>query len=158
MLAFLQSHQVEFWIALGALALIIELTVLGAGSFVLLFMGLGALATGAVMAGGLLPELWVAGAGAFGGLSCFFGVALWRPLRRFSEGEKPPPGQGSDFLGLRFKLPEPLVAGGSVSIRYSGVSWELVSQDLKENESLDQGCEVIVVGVEPGRFMVALEP
>ena len=63
MLAFLQSHQVEFWIALGALALIIELTVLGAGSFVLLFMGLGALATGAVMAGsGLLPELWVAGA------------------------------------------------------------------------------------------------
>ena len=119
MLTFLQGHQVEFWIALGALALIIELTVLGAGSFVLLFMGLGALATGALIAGGLLPELWVAGAGAFGGLSCFFGVALWRPLRRFSDGEKPPPGQSSDFLGLRFKLPEPLVAGGSVSIRYS---------------------------------------
>lgn len=154
MLTFLQGHQVEFWIALGALTLIIELTVLGAGSFVLLFMGLGALATGALIAGGLLPELWVAGAGAFGGLSCFFGVALWRPLRRFSEGEKPPPGQSSDFLGLRFRLPEPLVAGGSVSIRYSGVTWELVSPDLEANESLDQGLEVTVVGVEPGRFMV----
>ena len=67
MLAFLQS-QVEFWIALGALALIIELTVLGAGSFVLLFMGLGALATGALIAGDSFPSSGLRG-GGLGGLS-----------------------------------------------------------------------------------------
>lgn len=154
MLAFLHNHQVEFWIALGAVALIVELTILGASSFVLIFVGLGALATGALMGLGLLPEQWVAGAGAFGGLSCLMGVALWRPLRRFSEGDKPSPGQSSDFLGLRFTLSEPLGPGGTVKVRYSGVSWDLLCPSLPE-EGLKPGEEVVVVGVEPGRFIVS---
>lgn len=154
MLSYLHAHQVEFWIALGAVALIVELTLLGASSFVLLFIGLGALATGALMALGVLPALWVAGAGAFGGLSCLIGAALWRPLRRFSEGDRPPPGQSSDFLGLRFTLSEALKPGGAVHLRYSGVGWELVCFEL-EGEGLKAGEEVVVTGVEPGRFIVA---
>lgn len=155
MLSYLHTHQVEFWTALGAVALIVELTLLGASSFVLLFIGLGALATGALMALGVLPELWVAGAGAFGALSCLIGVALWRPLRRFSEADRPPPGQSSDFLGLRFTLSEALKPGGTVPIRYSGVGWALVCPTLKEGEALVAGSTVVVVGVEPGRFIVA---
>lgn len=154
MLSYLHAHQVEFWIALGAVALIVELTLLGASSFILLFVGLGALATGALMALGLIPAEWIAGAGAFGGLSCLMGVALWRPLRRFSEGDPPPPGQSSDFLGLRFTLSEALRPGGSVAVRYSGVTWDLVSPTLRE-EGVKAGEEVVVVGVEPGRFIVS---
>jgi len=150
MFAYLHAHQVEFWFALGAVALIIEITILGAGSFVLLFMGIGALATGLLMALGLLPELWVAGAGAFGGLSCLFGVVLWRPLRRFSEGGVPRAGQSSDFLGIRFLLKEDLKAGEAVSLRYSGVTWSLVGSGLTGAEVIPAGSEVEVVGVEPG--------
>jgi len=74
MFAYLHAHQVEFWFALGAVALIIEITILGAGSFVLLFMGIGALATGLLMALGLLPELWVAGL-----------IPTWNCLRKRSS-------------------------------------------------------------------------
>ena len=155
MLTYLHANQLEFWFAVGALALIIEITLLGAGSFVLLFMGLGAMATGLLMALGLLPEQWVFGAGAFGALSCVLGIALWRPLRRFSEGRKPEPGQSSDFLGLRFTLEEPLGAGASVALRYSGVTWALVCSSLAPDEAIPAGREVEVVGLEPGKFFVA---
>ena len=61
MLEYFNENQASFWFALGALALIVELLVLGMSTIILFMLGIGALATGTLMYLGILGEGWLLG-------------------------------------------------------------------------------------------------
>ena len=49
MLEYFNENPESFWFALGALALVIELLVLGMSTIILFMLGLGAIATGTLI-------------------------------------------------------------------------------------------------------------
>ncbi len=66
LIEYINQHQGEFWIAVGFAILILEGILLGLATGILLFVGLGALATGLLMLMGVLPETWLAGFASIG--------------------------------------------------------------------------------------------
>ena len=85
MLEYFNENQASFWFALGALALIVELLVLGMSTIILFMLGIGALATGTLMYLGILGEGWLLGTAVTGIIAFAAGVLLWKPLKRYQE-------------------------------------------------------------------------
>ena len=54
---------------------------------VLLFVGLGALATGLMMLAGILPETWLAGFASIGISSAVITALLWQPFKHL-QGDR----------------------------------------------------------------------
>ena len=89
LLEYFSENQASFWFALGALALVIELAVLGMSTIILFLIGLGALVTGLLVYLGIVPSGWLAGFAVMGITSFVLGVALWKPLKKYQTAEPP---------------------------------------------------------------------
>jgi len=154
MIEYINSHLSGFWVAVGFLLLVLEALIFGFSTIVFLFAGIGALVTGLLMMGGILPETWVAGISAFGIATGAASAALWKPLRALQErgGEDTRP--QSDLQGLEFRIEQPLRRGRPGSYRYSGIDWKLELDDRCGEDEIPAGSKVRVVSVAVGRFRV----
>jgi membrane protein implicated in regulation of membrane protease activity len=151
---YINSHHGEFWIALGFLLLIIEVLVMGMASGVLLFAGLGALATGLLMLAGILPTTWLAGVASVGVSSGIITALLWRPLRRLQGGHAPVRDHSSDFIGLEFVLEQEITSRQPGQTRYSGVTWRVELDPDAGVEAIAAGQRVAVTSLDAGIFRV----
>ena len=124
-LDYINHHHGEFWVAVGFLLLAIEVLVMGMASGVLLFAGLGALATGILIQVGVLPETWVAGVSSLGISSGVITILLWKPLRRIQGNRAPGKDTSSDLIGLEFVAEQDVTALTPGSQRYSGIQWRV---------------------------------
>jgi membrane protein implicated in regulation of membrane protease activity len=151
---YIQSHQAEFWIAIGFLLLAIEVLVMGFSTLFLFFIGLGALVTGFLMTSGLLPETWTAGISSLGICSAIVAGALWQPLHRMQGKRTPKKDVSSDFTGLEFVLEHEITTTAPGTKRYSGINWKVEIDSGAGVESVPAGQRVVVASVDVGLFRV----
>jgi membrane protein implicated in regulation of membrane protease activity len=111
------------WIAVGAILLVLELTLIAA-DFYLVFLGVAALVIGILTLAGLLTAAWLQWS-AFGILAAFsmltFRRWVYERLRRRLPDMKPGP------VGKSVILPAELKPGESCRLEYCGSSWSAVN-------------------------------
>lgn len=145
----LNQHLAESLMVLGLALLAVEVLILGFATFVLFFIGLAALSTGLMMYLGLLGQDMFSALASLAVLSALFALLLWKPLKNMQAKGKPVQVQ-SDLIGHQFAVTEALQPGKSFEYRYSGIAWQVHSQ-----QHLTAGQTVQVVKVSVGRLDVA---
>ncbi len=111
------------WIAVGAILLVLELTLIAA-DFYLVFLGIAALVIGVLTLSGILTAAWLQWL-AFAALAAFSMVTFRRWVyeklrRRLPDLEAGP-------AGKTVVLPAELKPGESCRLEYSGSSWSAVN-------------------------------
>ncbi|CAM4204802.1 NfeD family protein [Pseudoalteromonas byunsanensis] len=147
-MAFVLDNLAQSLIIVGILALVIEVAVLGFATFVLLFLGLSLIFSGTMMYAGLLSEDWLSALWVNAVLTFVLALILWKPLLRLqqSSSEK---ALGSDFADIDFVLEADLNAEHKQYHSYSGIQWQ-----LKSEQPISKGTRVKVVKKEVGVMWV----
>lgn len=154
MIEYIQTHQSGFWIATGFILLAAEALVFGFTTIIFLFAGIGALATGLLMAAGILPETWIAGTSSFGIATGIISVLLWKPMRRLQNDNVSSRSHSSDLIGYEFVLQDDISPMSTGSHRYSGVDWKIELDSSASVERISAGQRVVVASVDAGIFRV----
>ena len=146
--AFLHLPLSQWLFILGIGLLVIEIVFLGFATFVLFFVGLAMLVTGALMALGVLPEGINIAVIAVSLLSIAAAIVLWKPLKNIqspTEEENIEVG----FVGHRFQLDADIAPDQPGSYAYSGIVWVVVS-----DRAIAKATSVKVVQADVGQLTV----
>jgi membrane protein implicated in regulation of membrane protease activity len=154
MIEYFDTHQYAFWFTLGFGLLVVEALVFGFTSGVVLFTGIGALLTGGLLWGGVLPASWLNGIACFGVCSSVSAALLWKPLLKFQNYDVPEKDNSSDMVGRKFRLEQDVSPARPGSTRYSGVEWRVEIDARADCESIAAGTRVEVTSVDAGVFRV----
>jgi len=138
----------ESLIIAGLALLVIEVVVLGFSSFVLFFVGLAALVAGGLMALAVVPDSMLSALSSVGVLTALLAMLLWRPLKSM-QGKVESKKVTSDLVGHSFILNEAVSMTKNPAYRYSGIEWNLSSE-----QELSAGTLVEVTGVAVGKFII----
>lgn len=142
------AHLAQSFIVLGLILLAIEVLVLGFSTFVLFFIGVGAIATGALIALGVIPETFLNSLLITAIISAAVALISWKPMKKMQNKVELKQVK-NDMVGHQFVLTEDLLIGQTVTHRYSGINWQ-----VKAKEQLSAGTEVKIIGVEVGLLTV----
>jgi membrane protein implicated in regulation of membrane protease activity len=142
------NNLAESLIIVGLALLVIEVVVLGFSTFVLFFVGLAAVITGGLMSTGVLPDSMLSALSSIGVLTALLAIFLWRPLKSMQNNVERKK-VTSDLVGHSFILNDAVSMSSNPVYRYSGIDWQLSS----ENE-LSVGTLVEVTGVAVGKFII----
>ena len=146
--AFLHLPLSQWLFILGIGLLVIEIVFLGFATFVLFFVGLAMLVTGALMAMGVLPEGINIAVITVSLLSIAAAIVLWKPLKNIqspTEEENIEVG----FVGHRFQLDADIAPDQPGSYAYSGIVWVVVS-----DRAIAKATSVKVVQADVGQLTV----
>jgi len=154
MIEYFNSNQHAFWFTLGFALLVLEALVFGFTSGVVLFTGIGALLTGGLLWGEVLPASWLYGVACFGICSGVSAALLWKPLLNFQNFDVPEKDNSSDMIGYRFRLEQDISLARPGSTRYSGVDWRVEIDPDDDCETITAGTRVAVTSVDAGVFRV----
>ncbi len=133
----------------GLAILALEVIVFSLSTFVLFFVGLGALITGLMMWLGILPQTMIAALGGIGLISGGLAIILWKPLKNFQNQVEDKP-TSNDLVGLTFMLETDIGPGQPGTHAYSGITWRVVA-----SQHIAAGTRVQVVKTEVGELSVA---
>ena len=158
MIEYINSHMPGFWITLGFALLAAEVLLFGLTTIILIFAGLGALATGLLMMTGLLAQTWLAGIASFGLATGVVSVLLWKPLKSMQDQGSVKRKPSSDLVGFEFVLEQDISKTEPGRYRYSGVDWKVRIATASDADQISQGERVTVVSVEVGEFNVLRAP
>jgi membrane protein implicated in regulation of membrane protease activity len=154
MIEYFNSNQHALWFTLGFALLVVEALVFGFTSGVVLFTGIGALVTGGLLWGEMVPASWLNGIACFGISSGVSAALLWKPLLRFQNFDVPEKDNSSDMIGHRFRLEQDVSLTQPGSTRYSGVDWRVEIDPDCDRDVLVAGTPVVVTSVDAGVFRV----
>ena len=141
---FFANNLPQSLFVIGLILLVIEVAVLGFSTFVLFFVGLASMATGALVYIGVIPDNLLSASFSTGLLTMFIALVLWKPLKRM-QSKVSRKKVKSEFIDHQFVLKEPVSPTLSPKHHYSGVEWSLVSE-----EPIDAGTRVEVIEAEVG--------
>ncbi|MDG0996692.1 MAG: NfeD family protein [Gammaproteobacteria bacterium] len=144
----ISNNLSESLIMAGLALLVIEVVILGFSTFVLFFVGLAALIAGGLMAVGVVPNSMLSALSSVGVLTAILAVLLWRPLK-YMQANVETKKVTSDLVGHSFILNEAVSMTKNPAYRYSGIDWNLSSE-----EELLAGTLVEVTTVAVGKFIV----
>ena len=144
------SHLPQALIVIGLSLLAVDILLLGFSTFVLFFLGIGAIASGILMAMGLIPETLLSSLLATAIISTFITLVGWKPMQRLQNRVELKQ-IDNDMIGHQFVLTEELTIGQTVTHRYSGIDWQ-----VKAKEQLAAGTEVKIIAIEVG--LLTVEP
>lgn len=145
----LASNFASLLIFLGIILLVIEVGLLGFAVFLLFFIGLACIATGALIMVGVVDDTLVSAFGSIALFSMLFAVALWKPLKKIQDSTEAHSVKG-DFIGHRFRLQQDVSSQRYGSYRLSGIEWQ-----VRSDSPLAAGTEVEIIKVEVGLLTVA---
>jgi inner membrane protein len=111
------------WIAVGAILLVLELTLIAA-DFYLVFLGVAALVIGMVTLGGFLAAAWLQWL-VFAALAAFFMVTFRRWV--YEKLRRKMPVVNSGPVGQTLVLSAELKPGESCRLEYCGSSWSAIN-------------------------------
>jgi len=154
MIEYFDTHQYAFWFTLGFGLLVLEALVFGFTSGVVLFTGIGALLTGGLLWGEVLPASWLNGIACFGICSSLSAALLWKPLLKFQNFDVPEKDNSSDMVGHKFRLEQDISLTHPGSTRYSGVEWRVEIDTAAASDAIAAGTPVVVTSVDAGVFRV----
>ena len=144
----INDNLFESLIIAGLALLVIEVVVLGFSTFVLFFVGLAAVVAGGLMAFGVVPDSMLSAFSSVGVLTALLAMLLWSPLKSM-QGKVESKKVTSDLVGHSFILNEAVSMTKNPAYRYSGIEWNLSSE-----QELSPGTLVEVTGVAVGEFIV----
>ena len=144
----ISNNLSESLIMAGLALLVIEVVVLGFSTFVLFFVGLAAMAVGGLITVGVVPNSMLSALSSLGVLTAFLAILLWRPLKSI-QGNVESKKVTSDLVGHSFIINEAVSMSKNPAYRYSGIDWNLSSE-----QELSAGTLVEVTGVTVGKFIV----
>lgn len=147
---YILSNLPQTLIVLGLILLAIEVLVLGFSTFFLFFIGIGAIATGILMAMGLIPETVLDSLLATAIISTVVALVSWKPMKNIQNKVDLNP-VNNDMVGHQFVLPDELLIGKTITHRYSGIDWQ-----VKAEEPLTAGTPVRIIKIEVG--LLTVEP
>jgi membrane protein implicated in regulation of membrane protease activity len=142
------NNLAESLFILGILLLVIEVAVLGFSTFVLFFVGCGAVITAGLLYVGIIPDTGLAAMFSMGLLTALSAVLLWKPLKNMQKNVDTTPAKG-DLVGHSFVLVEDVAPELSPEYHYSGIDWK-----LKASEHLVAGTQVEVIQADVGVFHI----
>lgn len=145
----LASNFSTLLIFLGIVLLVIEVGLLGFSVFLLFFVGLACMVTGALIMVGLVNDTLIAAFGSIAFFTLLFAVVLWKPLKKIQDSAESNTVKG-DFIGHPFTLAQDVSSNRYGSYRLSGIEWKVRSET-----PLPAGTEVEIVRVEVGLLTVA---
>lgn len=151
---YFHAQPEALWYALGFAMLAIEAGILGLGSGVLLFAGLGAVSTGLLISVGILSGTQVSAIAAFVILSSLWTVILWRVFRKLQSRKPSPPPPASDFVGHRFVLKGAISHTETANERFSGIVWRVELDPEATIDTVAAGQRVRVTSLDAGIFRV----
>jgi len=154
MIEYFNSNQHAFWFTLGFALLVLEALVFGFTSGVVLFTGIGALLTGGLLWGDVLPASWLYGIASFGICSSISAALLWKPLLKFQNFDVPEKDNSSDMIGYRFRLGQDISLQQAGTTRYSGIDWRVEIDPADDCDAIAAGTRVVVTSVDAGVFRV----
>jgi inner membrane protein len=143
MVEYFSQHLDYFFYALAGICLLVDLSILGM-SGPLLFIGIGALITGAFLSLGLL-EHFSASLAVFAGFSAASAALLWAPLKRLQNKEVGPE-ITSDMVGKIIPASARITKTDG-RVYYSGVEW-LARLDSSSDEPIEAETQVRVTSVD----------
>jgi membrane protein implicated in regulation of membrane protease activity len=142
------NNLAESLLILGILLLAIEIVVLGFSTFVLFFVGCGAVITAGLLYVGIIPDTGLAAMFSTGLLTALSAVLLWKPLKNMQTDVDVTPAKG-DLVGHSFVLAEDVAPELTPEYHYSGIDWK-----LKASEYLVAGTQVEVIQADVGVFHI----
>ena len=145
---YILENLAQSYIVLGLLLLTVEVTVFGFSTFVLFFVGIACMITGALMMLGIVGETVLSSLLITAVLSVVVAVVSWRPLKKFQNTVLATT-VDNDMIGHSFFLSEDLMVGKTTTHRYSGIDWQ-----LQAKEDLVLGTEVSIIEVRVGILIV----
>ena len=132
----------------GLILLAIEVAVLGFSTFVLFFVGLAAMATGALVYIEILPNSLLSASLSTGVITVVAALVLWKPMKRMQSKVSTKKAK-SEFAEHQFFLTESVSPTQSPKYRYSGVEWSLVSEEF-----IEAGTKVEMTEAEVGKLHI----
>lgn len=148
---YLLNNHGNLLYVIGAISLVVELFILGM-SGPLLFFALACISTGVLVSVGLLTT-WEHEVLFVGILSIIIAATLWKPLKKLQGGSGPAPiDTSSDMIGLTVPISQK-VNQSEGTIRYSGISWQARLSSESNEDSIDIGNNVKIIGVQ-GNVMI----
>ncbi|WP_394180234.1 NfeD family protein [Marinomonas posidonica] len=145
---FFTENLVQSFLVVGLILLVIEVAVLGFTTFFLFFAGVAAIATSVLLYADVIPNTLLSSLMSTGVLTLVAALVLWRPLKAMQANVSRKKAQG-DLVGHQFVLQDRVSANESPSYSYSGVKWQLISQ-----QPLEAGTRVEVTEAEVGMFHI----
>jgi len=145
---YILSHLSQTFIVFGLIFLAIEVLVLGFSTFVLFFIGIGAIITGLLMAIGFIPETLLNSLLITAIVSLLVALLSWKPMKRM-QNKVELKQVDNDVIGHQFVLTNELTIGKTITHRYSGINWQ-----VKAKEALPAGAEVEIIAMEVGLLTV----
>ena len=142
------NNLAESLLILGILLLVVEVAVLGFSTFVLFFVGCGAVITAGLLYVGIIPDTWLAAMFSTGLLTALSAVLLWKPLKNMQTKVDTTAAKG-DLVGHRFILVEDVAPELTAVYHYSGIDWK-----LNASEYLVAGTQVEVIQADVGVFHI----
>ncbi len=145
---YISNHLVELLIVVGLAVLAIEIMVLGFSTFILFFVGVALVLTGALVFIGIIPETLLSAILSTAILTAVLALLLWNKLKELQKHTEKKKAK-SDLIGMRLLLEQDLVPGEKHYYRFSGVQWE-----LRCDRAVNKGSEVQVQDLEVGIMYV----
>jgi len=150
---YINTHQAEFWIMLGFVLLVLEVS-MGLVTGLLLFGGIGAILTGLLMMAGILNETWEVGMASTAICSAICSFALWKPLKKLQNIDVPKKDNSSDLVGYEFILQQDINLLSPGTTQYSGIEWKVEIYKDAGVDEISAATRVSVCSVEVGKFKV----
>lgn len=142
------ENPAQSLITLGIVLLIIEVVVMGFSTFILTFVGLSAIISGALIYFGVLPETLFSILISNAVLSSLLAALLWKPLKQFQNNESKQTVK-NDLIGIEFVVTADIDANTPSQHRLSGVDWQ-----VKSLEPISAGSSVVVEKADVGVLWV----
>jgi membrane protein implicated in regulation of membrane protease activity len=136
-------------IVLGFVLLAVEVLVFSFSVFILFFLGLACIVSGALLWTPLLPSSPAVAFILVAFFTVVFAVTLWKPLKKMQNSGIHHNIKG-DFIGHSFVLASDCSETEASTTRMSGVEWK-----VRSKQPIAAGTMVHVVKVEVGELTVA---
>ena len=143
------EYLAQGFILIGILLITIEVLVFGFASVILLFVGAAMIVSGCAMLLGFLETSWLWAFSSTSGLTFIFSLAFWKPLKAM-QNKVDHKETKTEFSDKTFVLEEDVDVQGDSQYQYSGVMWQLKSQ-----QAIQQGTLVKVDKIEVGVLWVS---
>ena len=143
------EYLAQGFIILGIILITVEVLVLGLSTFVLLFAGVAMILSGSLMVFELIETSWIWAFSATTAFTFLLSVLCWKPLKAMQNKVEVSESK-TEFSDKEFVLEHDVDINGESQYQYSGIMWQLKSQN-----EISKGTLVKVDKIEVGVLWVS---
>lgn len=143
------DYLAQGFIILGIILITVEVLVLGLSTFVLLFAGVAMILSGSLMVFELIETSWIWAFSSTTAFTFLLSILFWKPLKAMQNKVEVSESK-TEFSDKEFVLEQDVDIKGESQYQYSGIMWQLKSQN-----EISKGTLVKVDKIEVGVLWVS---